>query len=405
MHTAPRPARRRVSTRLVLAIALPLVLLLGIWLGGHPGSLPGPIRDAFVSDDEGRLYDQALDVIARDYYRPVDRKALLNTSLDAAVKSLHDRFSNYFDPQSYKSFQEATNGAFEGVGMNVEEVAQGLRVLAVFDGSPAKAAGIRPGDLITRVNGHSLEGKSSNAATALIKGPAGSPVTLTVRSDGRSRDVRLRRAKVTVPVVSSEMRESGGEKIGHVSLSSFTDGAGGQVRDAVKGLLDKGAKGIVLDLRDNGGGLLNEAVSTASVFIPDGMVVSTDGRARPKHVFKATGGAIDAKIPVAVLVNRGSASASEIVTGALQDRHRAEVVGTRTFGKGVFQEIEELPNGGALDITVGEYFLPSGRNLGGGGVKQGAGIKPNVEAQDDPKTKKRDEALDKALQTVAQEGA
>jgi carboxyl-terminal processing protease len=226
-----------------------------------------------------------------------------------------------------------------------------------------------------------------------------------VRSDGRSRDVRLRRAKVTVPVVSSEMRESGGEKIGHVSLSSFTDGAGGQVRDAVKGLLDKGAKGIVLDLRDNGGGLLNEAVSTASVFIPDGTVVSTDGRARPKHVFKATGGAIDAKIPVAVLVNRGSASASEIVTGALQDRHRAGVVGTRTFGKGVFQEIEELPNGGALDITVGEYFLPSGRNLGGGGVKQGAGIKPNVEAQDDPKTKKRDEALDKALQTVAQEGA
>jgi carboxyl-terminal processing protease len=400
MQTLPRPARRRLPTGLVLAISLPLVLLLGIWLGGHPSALPGPVRDAFVSDSEGQLYDDALDVIARDYYRPVDRKALLNTSIDAAVKSLNDRFSNYFDPKAYRSFQEATNGAFEGVGMNVEQVDDGLRVLTVFKGSPAQRGGIRAGDLITRVNGRSIHGKSSNAATALIKGPAGSPVTLTVLSGKRSRDVQLRRAKVTVPVVSSEMRELDGVKIAHVTLSSFTDGAGGQVRDAVKGLLDKGAKGVVLDLRDNGGGLLNEAVNAASVFIPDGTIVSTDGRARPKHVFKATGDAISGKIPVVVLVNRESASASEIVTGALQDRDRAEVVGTRTFGKGVFQEIEQLPNGGALDITVGEYFLPSGRNLGGGGVKQGAGIKPNVLAQDDPKTK-RDEALEAAERTVA----
>jgi carboxyl-terminal processing protease len=402
MHTRPRPARRRVSPGLVLALALPLVLIAGIWLGGHPGALPGPIRDAFVSDDEGRLYDDALDVIARDYYRPVDRTALLNTSIGAAVKSLNDRFSNYFDPKEYRSFEEATNGAFEGVGMNVEQVDEGLRVVTVFDGSPAKKGGIKTGDLIVKVNGRSIQGTSSNAATSLIKGPAGSPVTLTVQSGKNTRDVRLRRAKVTVPVVTSEMRDLDGVKIAHVSLSSFTDGAGGQVRDAVQKLLDKGAKGVVLDLRDNGGGLLNEAVSTASVFIPDGTIVSTDGRARPKHVFKATGGAINGKIPVVVLVNRESASASEIVTGALQDRHRAEVVGTRTFGKGVFQEIEQLPNGGALDITVGEYFLPSGRNLGGGGVKQGAGIKPNVEAQDNPKTK-RDEALEAAVRTVARE--
>jgi carboxyl-terminal processing protease len=253
--------------------------------------------------------------------------------------------------------------------------------------------------VITRVNGRSIQGKSSNAATALIKGPAGSPVTLTVVSGKDTRDVRLKRAKVTVPVVRSEMRQLGGRKIAHVTLASFTDGAGEQVSDAVRRLLDRGAKAVVLDLRDNGGGLLNEAVSTASVFVPNGTIVTTDGRARPKHTFKATGGAIDGKIPVVVLVNKGSASASEIVTGALQDRHRAEVVGTRTFGKGVFQEIEPLPNGGALDITVGEYFLPSGRNIGGGGVKQGAGIKPDVNAQDNPKTK-RDEALEAAERAV-----
>ena len=159
----------------------------------------------------------------------------------------------------------------------------------------------------------------------------------------------------------------------------------------------------MLDLRNNGGGLLNEAVLISSIFIPDGTIVSTDGRTRPKRVFEATGDAIDSKIPVVVLVNGESASASEIVTGALQDRHRAEVVGTHTFGKGVFQEVRQLSNGGALDITVGEYFTPSGRNLGGGGVKQGAGIQPDVKAEDDPKTEKRDEALDVAVKTVERE--
>jgi carboxyl-terminal processing protease len=166
-------------------------------------------------------------------------------------------------------------------------------------------------------------------------------------------------------------------------------------------LLSQGASGVVLDLRDNGGGLLNEAVQIASIFIPDGKIVSTKGRNRPEHVYDATGGAISTKIPVVVLVNQNSASASEIVTGALQDRHRATVVGTRTFGKGVFQEIERLSNGGALDITVGEYFTPSGRNLGGGGVRKGAGIRPDVKARDNPRTRP-DEALQKALRTLAQ---
>ena len=153
----------------------------------------------------------------------------------------------------------------------------------------------------------------------------------------------------------------------------------------------------MLDLRDNGGGLLNEAVMVSSIFIPEGKIVSTKGRSRPERVYEATGGSIPGSVPVAVLVNRQSASASEIVTGALQDRKRATVVGTRTFGKGVFQEIEQLSNGGALDITVGEYFLPSGRNLGGGGVSRGAGVKPDVRAVDDPDTPRSDEALVAAL--------
>jgi carboxyl-terminal processing protease len=196
------------------------------------------------------------------------------------------------------------------------------------------------------------------------------------------------------------MKTQNGHKIGWAHLSSFTSGAHGELGSAVRKLVSDGAEGIVLDLRGNGGGLLNEAVQIASIFVPDGRIVSTKGRARPEHVYNATGGAISSKIPVAVLVDENSASASEIVTGALQDRKRATVVGTHTYGKGVFQEIERLSNGGALDITVGEYFTPSGRNLGGGGVSKGAGITPDVQAEDNPKTKP-DEALDKALETVA----
>jgi carboxyl-terminal processing protease len=398
--------RRRRSPTPLLVVLLPIVLLAGVWLGGHPETLPGFARDTLLGDSKGRLYDEALDEIADNYYRPVDEDKLLDAGLAAGVKSLDDRFSAYFDPKTYKEFEESTRGAFEGVGLTVAEVERGLRVLTVFDGSPARRAGIRARDVITAVNGQSLAGKTAEQATALIKGPAGTAVTLAVvRGEGEPRSVELRRARVDVPVVKAEMRESGGRKIVHVQLSSFTSGAHGELRKAIDGLLAKGAEGIVLDLRGNGGGLLNEAVLVSSIFIGDGTVVSTDGRTRPRRVFEATGHPIDSDIPVVVLVNGESASASEIVAGALQDRKRAEIVGTRTFGKGVFQEVRELSNGGALDITVGEYFTPNGRNLGGGGVKKGAGIEPEIEARDNVATEHRDEALEVAVKTVAREAA
>jgi carboxyl-terminal processing protease len=392
--------RRRRYPASLLAVLIPLALVLGIWLGGHPDRLPGFARDTLVADSDGRLYQEAIDTIERDYYRPVNRKDLLNKSLGAAVESLQDQFSNYFSPTAYTGFQESTEGEFEGVGMTVTAVKQGLRINQVYDNSPAKDGGLRAGDVIVKVDGRALAGKTSDQATALIKGRAGTSVTLTIDSGKGTRDVRLKRAKVDVPVVESKLETEGSHKIAWVHLASFTSGAHGEVGGAVRKLLGDGAQGVVLDLRDNGGGLLNEAVQIASIFVPDGRVVSTKGRNRPEHVYNATGGAISGKIPVVVLVNQNSASASEIVTGALRDRHRATVVGTRTYGKGVFQEIERLSNGGALDITVGEYFTPSGRNLGGGGVRKGAGITPDVQAQDDPHTKP-DEALDKALETVA----
>ena len=374
-----------------LAAALIAVLCAGIWLGGHPAHLPQPLRDAFV-DESVTISGEAAEVIDANYWRAVPRDELNDAALNGMVAKLrkryHDRFSHYFNPDDLKRFNESITGSFSGVGLTVSEVKRGLRVARVLPGTPAQRAGIGVGDVIVSVNGKSIAGEDSDIATAKIKGKAGTTVKIGVLrpSTGRTRGVRLTREEIEVPITISRVREVNGRKLGYVELATFTEGSHDLLRQAVEKARRRGAEGIVLDLRGNGGGLLNEAVKAASVFIPEGPVVSTDGRTRPRHVFKATGNAISTKVPVVVLVDEGTASAAEIVAGALEDRHRAKLVGTRTFGKGVFQEIEPLENGGALDFTVGEYFTPSGKNLGGGGTRRGAGITPNVVVRQPPRS-------------------
>jgi len=380
-------------------LVVPVSVALGIWAGGHPDVLPAFARDALVEDEQAQVFEEAGDLIEGGFYKKVSRDKLLDDALKAAVKGLKDPFSAYFDPTTYQRFQESTNGAFEGVGMTVDEHPRGLEVVSIFKKSPAERAGLKPKDLVVAVGGTSLKGKDSEASTSLIRGPAGTEVKLDIITKGKRRTETLRREQVDVPVVADRVVTRGGKKFGHVVLAGFTSGAHQDVRVAVRRSLRKGAKGIVLDLRNNGGGLLDEAVLVSSVFIGEGTIVSTRGRRQPSRTFSATGKPVDTKVPVVVLVNRGSASASEIVTGAIQDRDRGTVVGERTFGKGVFQEIKSLSNGGALDITVGEYFTPKGRNLGPRNGKKG-GIVPPVKGVDDPKTERRDEGLEAALREL-----
>ena len=396
-------ARRQRSPRLVRVLLAVVVLLIGVWFGGHPSWLPGPIRSAFVSQsDSDKLINQVLGLIQNDYYRKVNRSDLINKGLAAAVASLNDKYSHYYDPADYQTFQNQDNPHLSGIGIDIKVQQQGLLVQDVFQGSPAEKAGLARGDVIVEVGSTSLANRSVDFSASLIKGRAGTKVTLTVQRGKSRRIITVRRADIVVPVAANKMLDYHGTKLGYVELTSFTAGSGAQVRDQVAQVLHRGARGLVLDLRENGGGLLNEAVNVASVFIPDGTIVSTDGRAQPRQVYMAKGNAIAPKIPMVVLVDAGTASAAEIVTGALQDRGRAKVVGTHTYGKGVFQEIEPLSNGGALDFTVGEYFTPSGRNLGGGGVKQGKGIQPNVYALT-KSTARTDTALTVAEKTVAAE--
>jgi carboxyl-terminal processing protease len=376
-----------------------LAFAAGLLFGGHPGSLPGPVRDAFdLESDEDRTRAELIESIEDSFYKPVDGQTLRDAEYDGIVRSLKDRFSHYFTPEETKEFNRAVNDPqFEGIGVSVAEDDRGLRIVQVYDGSPAAEAGLLKDDLITGVAGKSIAGEPSDVSTAKIKGKAGTEVRLTIvtpsRTTNKEREVTIERAKVDIPAVDAQMIERDGRKVAHVQLFSFTNGAHGEMREAIDKLLKQGAKGVVLDLRGNGGGLLQEGILVSSTFIEDGLIVSTKGRARPERRYTAEGDAIDEKIPVVVLVDGGSASASEIVTGALRDRKRATTVGTKTFGKGVFQEVESLPNGGSLDLTVGSYFLPSGENI------SGKGIPPDVKAKDEPKTE-RDEALPVAVRTL-----
>ncbi len=397
-------ARRQRSPRFVLVLLGVIVLLIGVWFGGHPSWLPGPIRSAFVSQSNNdKLINQVLGLIQNDYYRKVSRSDLVDKGLAAAVASLNDKYSHYYDPSDYQSFQNQDNPHLSGIGIDIKVQPQGLLVQDVFQGSPAEKAGLTRGDIILQVGSTSLANRSLDFAASHIKGRAGTSVTLLVLRGDQRRTIIVRRADLVVPVAAGRILDYKGTKLGYVELTSFTAGSGAQVRSQVQQVLHQGARGLVLDLRENGGGLLNEAVNVASVFLPNGTIVSTDGRAQPRQVYLARPNlTIAPKIPMVVLVDAGTASAAEIVTGALQDRGRAKVVGTHTYGKGVFQEIEPLSNGGALDFTVGEYFTPSGRNLGGGGVKQGKGIQPNVYAFT-KSTAKTDTALTVAERTVAAE--
>jgi carboxyl-terminal processing protease len=379
-----------------------LMLCAGIWLGGHPAKLPEFLRDRFVDDAAG-LNLEATELIEDNYYRPVGSGELTNSSLQGMVRELrlrhHDRFSDYFSPESLTRFNDEIAGHFSGIGLTVAEVKQGLRVETVFPASPADKAGLESGDLIVSVEGDPIAGQSSEVSTERIKGPEGTEVTIGVKKSpgGKIHELEIERAQISLPNVTSKVEKVGGRTLGYVRMLSFSEGVHGQLREAVQKVEKQGAEGIVLDLRGNGGGLLEEAVLTASIFLPkDEVVVTTDSRTQGHAVYKTVGDNLP-KTPIVVLIDRNTASAAEILTAALADDAGAKTVGTRSYGKGVFQQEVDLSNGGALKLTIGEYFTPDGVNLA-----NSHGIHPDVRAPNMLQTK-RDEGLERALEVLAAE--
>jgi carboxyl-terminal processing protease len=383
--------RSRLKWPLATLGLVVIALLLGLFAGGHATWMPGWIRSAFTNQTpQSEQAANVIGLIEKDYYRKVSPQSLVNSSLVAAVKSLKDPYSGYYPPTMEQQFQQETNPQVSGIGVEVSPSKQGLYVDQVFPGGPAAGAKVVEGDVIVAVNGRSIKGLSTTTSTKLITGRSGTKVSLTVLEGKARHTFTVVRREVTEPVASSELLHYKGTKLGHIVFAQFTQNSANQLRTQVRKMVKAGAQGLILDLRDNPGGLLNQAVEVASIFLKSGTIVTTRGRNQPTTVYTAVGNAIAPSIPLVLVVNRGSASSAEIVTAALQQRGRAKVVGTRTYGKGVFQESQTVKGGGILDITVGEFFTPNGKNLGGAGVAQGKdlvrgpGIKPNDFVHDNP---------------------
>jgi carboxyl-terminal processing protease len=345
------------------------------------------------------LYRQVLQDLQRDYYRPVDTAKLGQAGIAGLLAPLHDPYTVYFTQAEAKAFSQELSGSYSGIGTAVDTKAGRPVVTQVFAGSPAARAGIVPGEVIMAVDGASTSGKSVDAVVARIVGPAGTKVTLQLRRTGVASliDLTLTRSQISRPLTSSRLITDHGVKVGYVSLAAFAQGAGQQVGKAIASLQKRGAQSLVFDLRDNGGGLVDEAVNVAGDFLPAGkVVVTTQGLHATRTVLTTKGGGHPTSLPLVVLVNGNTASASEIVTGALQDYGRATVIGSRTFGKGVVQTVLPLRGGASLKITIAAYLTPNGRNI------NHKGIEPTIVVAQ-PSHSKVDMALQRALRFIAAE--
>lgn len=377
-------------------------LLLGLLVAVALLAFAAPLQDLLPEAGAPSRSDEAREIIGDSYFRETDEEDLEDASVAGMVREIsrenEDKFSTYFDPATYKQFREATSRRFSGIGLNVAESKRGVRITNVFEKTPAEEAGLVVDDEIVAVDGKPIANISADAASTRIKGPKGTTVEIAVidGGSGKRRVLTVERAEVRIPAVQSRIERRAGEKIGYVSLDAFSPGAHGELRDAISKLRNDGAEALVLDLRGNGGGLLDEAVLVTSIFQENGPVVTIEGRSRPEQTLVAEGEAIE-PVPTVVLTDGNTASASEIVAAALQQNDLATVIGETTLGKGVFQEVIELESGGALDITVGAYLTSDGTSI------LGKGVVPDEKVVDKDPTKDGDDVLDAGLRQVASE--
>jgi carboxyl-terminal processing protease len=320
------------------------------------------------------LFGDVFEKVRADYVEPVKDRELVENSLNGMLSGL-DPHSAYMNPKQWADMQVTTKGEFGGLGLEVTSDSGVVKVISPIDDTPAARAGMKPGDLILTLDGKSVEGLSLNDAVDKMRGPPGSTIKITIKREKIDKpiEVTLTRETIHIQVVKSALYND----VGYIRLSSFNEESDPKLREAIEKLKadSKGnLRGLVFDLRNNPGGLLDQAVDISEDFIPEGEIVSTRARhAEESQRWDAKGTDLIAGLPLVVLINGGSASASEIVSGALQDHRRAVILGTRSFGKGSVQTVIPLGNDGAMRLTTARYFTPSGRSI------QGLGIAPDVE--------------------------
>jgi carboxyl-terminal processing protease len=332
-------------------------------------------------------------IIESDALEPSTNDSMTAGAINGLLSSLGDPYAAYFDPKDYKEFQLDSKGEFFGVGMTLGSQDGTPVIVNVFKNTPASRAGIKAGDVIVSVDGVRKKTWDLDDVVSRIRGPQGTKVTVEVRREGTAGTLKftMTRERIQIPNVMSEMI---GKDVGHVRLLQFTEVAATEVKDAIAELDGKGAKGFILDLRGNPGGLLRSSIDVASLFVESGVIVRVDERGKPEEQHMATGGIATSK-PVVVLVDGNSASASEIVAGALQDYKRATIVGMKTFGKGSVQTIRDLANGGAVKLTTAHYLTPLKR------VINKKGVTPDVVVEMEPKLQ-ADAATDTQLKRAVE---
>lgn len=363
------------------AAAVTAVAVTGVGLHSSQGQ-------AFFQESPKELIDEVWQLIDRNYvdgtFNQVDWRNVRQQYLGRAYNSredayeavremlalLDDPYTRFMDPEEFRNMQIDTSGELTGVGIQLaqDEETNELIVVAPIEDTPAFEAGILARDVITEIDGQSTEGMDTNAAVSLIRGPVGTEVTLTVRRGDREMEFTLRRDLIEIhPVRYSLQSQSNGDKIGYVRLTQFSANAADEMREAIQDLESQGVSGYVLDLRINPGGLLYASIDIARMWINEGVIVSTVDRQGVSEQESANGTALTDK-PLVVLVDGGSASASEILSGALQDNDRATLIGSRTFGKGLVQSVRGLGDGSGLAVTVAKYLTPSGRDINHMGI-------------------------------------
>ncbi len=329
--------------------------------------------------------EELYELIRYYYYRvgDVSEQDLLYGAMKGMVKALGDPYSVFFTPEEYRKWQEAIEGEYTGVGMEITIRKGKVVVVTPFPGTPAYEAGIRPGDWIKAVDGTPTEGLSLEEVSMMIRGPEGTEVTLTVVSpEGEEREVTLVRARIVIQPVLSEYWEDKG--IGYVRIIFFTARTPAEVGKALYHLPLDDMKGLILDLRNNPGGLLSAAVDVASFFVDEGVILYAQGPVYGYRPYYSRGNAFP-NLPLAVLVNEGTASGAEIVAGAIRDHGAGILVGRKTFGKGVIQQIvREFPDGSALKLTIGEYFTPNKHRVHEVGLEPDIAVKYDPDAEEDP---------------------
>jgi carboxyl-terminal processing protease len=321
------------------------------------------------------VFWEAWDIVNREFYGPLpDSNAMIYGAIRGAIRTLGDPHTAFANPTEARRFAEDLNGRFEGIGATVEKRDDQIVIVAPLPNTPAERAGLRSGDVILKVDGESISGTDLWEAITRIRGPRGTDVTLTIQRVGRPDpfDVIVQRDRIDIPTVESRLIEESDLRIAYVKLFSFSNDAPDELRRELRRLLRDYPRGVILDLRDNPGGYLHVAVEIASEFIDDGLILTERGRdggerphyARPDGLLAGNGA-----LPLVVLVNRGSASASEIVAGAIQDHQRGILIGETTFGKGSVQVNRDLSDGSNLRVTTAHWFTPNGRQIHESGLE------------------------------------